>query len=407
MPPDQCPHFGPCGGCQLQHLAYAAQLAHKREVLHGLLVRALGDRAPIVEPLIQTPLEPSGGGPWGFRHKASFVFGPDPASRRGGFVMGHYEAGSKRIVPVRECPVHAPRANRIAFALRDRLARAGIDAAGTTREGVLRHVIVRTSRDEREAVAMLVVTRNEKALRSPIRGLLASDDRPDGFYLNVHRRAGPYMIGDETLHLGGRTHVKETCGGAAFLVSPTAFFQTNPGAADALARHVVAAIRESAAPGALVLDLYAGSGLFALPLALAGYAVRAIEENGDAIRDGEANQRLNRIPRDRVTFVRARVEHALPSSRRHRGRDASLGRNLAAVVLDPPRQGCPPAVLDAVFRGLAPGRAVYVSCNPEALSAELPAILDAGYGMTRVQPVDMVPHTEHIETVVTLDRIAP
>jgi 23S rRNA (uracil1939-C5)-methyltransferase len=321
--------------------------------------------------------------------------------------MGHYEAGSKRIVPVRECPVHATRANRIAFALRDRLQRAGVEAAGGSPGGVLRHVIIRTSRDEREAVAMLVVTRNDKALRSPIRALLASDDRPDGFYVNVHDRPGPYMVGEETLHIEGRTHVKETCAGASFLVSPTAFFQTNPMAADVLAESVLGAVRESVPAGVRVLDLYAGSGLFALPLALAGYEVTAVEENEDAVRDGETNRRLNRIPRDRVTFIRARVEDAFaPASARGRtaAPNARLRRDAAVVVLDPPRQGCPPAVLDAVFRRLAPRRAVYVSCNPEALATELPAIVEAGYRILRVQPVDMFPHTGHIESVVTVQR---
>ena len=400
-----CPHFGPCGGCQLQHLPYDAQLARKQDVLRALLVRTLGRRAPRVEPPIGMPLD-DGEGPWGFRHKASFVFGPDPASRRGGCVMGHYEAGSKRIVPVRECPVHAPRANRIAFAVRERLQRAGIDAAGPSLGGVLRHIVIRTSRDEREAVAMLVVTRNDAALRAPLRRVLASEDRPDGLYVNIHAHAGPYMVGDETKHIDGRTHVKETCAGTSFLVSPTAFFQTNPEAADVLARLIIEAVQNTVPSGGHVLDLYAGSGLFALPLARAGYRVTALEENADAVRDGQANQRLNRIPREQVTFLRARVEAALPRARERRGAAGGVRvpEAAAAVVLDPPRQGCPPAVVDAVFRRLAPTRAIYVSCNPETLAAELPSIVDAGYRITRVQPVDMFPHTEHIETVVTLDR---
>ena len=253
---------------------------------------------------------------------------------------------------------------------------------------------------------MLVVTRNDTALRGPLRGLLASDDRPDGLYVNVHARPGPYMVGEETKHIDGARHVKEMCADTAFLVSPTAFFQTNPEAADALARLVIEAVQARVPTGGEVLDLYSGSGLFALPLARAGYRVTAVEENLDAVRDGETNQRLNRIPREHVTFVRARVEAALLPSREGRGvpRGLRLPATPPVVVLDPPRQGCPPAVVDAVFRGLAPGRAVYVSCNPEALATELPAILDAGYRITRVQPVDMFPHTEHIETVMTLDR---
>jgi 23S rRNA (uracil1939-C5)-methyltransferase len=392
-----CPHFGPCGGCQLLDVPYEAQLAQKREVLRSLLERSLGHAAPAVEPVIGMAA-PGGQGPWGFRHKASFVFGPDPRTRRG-FVMGHYEAGSRRIVPVRECPVHAPRANRIAFALRDRLARAGISAAGPRLDGILRHIVVRTTHDEREAVAMLVVTRNDKALRAPLRAFLASDERADGLFVSIHSKPGPYMVGEDTLHIDGLTHVREQHTGTAFLVSPTAFFQTNPEAAAVIVRLVLEALsrgRVSGTPGA-VLDLYSGSGLFAVPLAAAGHMVTAVEENAEAVRDGQANQRLNRIARERLQFVRARVEAiAADIAARREGR-------VSAVVLDPPRQGCPQAVLDAVFRRLGPPLAVYVSCNPETLAAELPSILDAGYRIERVQPVDMFPHTEHIETVVTLD----
>ena len=150
-----CAHFGTCGGCSLQHLTYAAQLERRTQRFS----QAIGQPVP---PMIGMPVQRDGM-PWGFRQKVSFVFG---SGARGSLVMGHYARGSKRIVPIRECPVHSPRGNRIAFALRDRLAHAGISAAGA-RAGILRHLIVRTTRDDREAVAMLVVTRNDKALRSP------------------------------------------------------------------------------------------------------------------------------------------------------------------------------------------------------------------------------------------------
>jgi 23S rRNA (uracil1939-C5)-methyltransferase len=135
--------------------------------------------------------------------------------------------------------------------------------------------------------------------------------------------------------------------------------------------------------------------LFALPLVKAGARVTAVEENRQAMKDAEANIRLNRIAGGLVRLITASVEDALPRVARD---------PWDAVVLDPPRQGCPPAVLAGVFNQIAPARAVYVSCNPEALAAELPVILNAGYRVTSIQPVDMFPHTDHIETVVVLSR---
>ena len=373
----QCKHFGVCGGCSLPGVPYADQLVQKQ----ARLARLLGMSVPPIEP---SPREDR------FRTKVGFVFGPEGQGR--GLVMGHYARGSKQIVRIDECPVHSDRGNRIAFALRDRLVRARIYGAGAQRNGLVRHLIVRTSEDDRQAVAMLVVTKNDKALRTPIRGLLASADRPDGFFINIHDRPSPYMMGSETIRIDGHSHVRQDgVFDTSFLVSPTAFFQTNVGAA----RKIVQLVLEGCGGAKHILDLYSGSGLLSLPLVKAGASVTAVEENRQAVKDAEANIRLNRIPGGRIRLITATVEEALPR----------VARDVwDAVVLDPPRQGCPPEVLDAVFTQIAPSRAVYVSCNPEALAAELPVILDAGYRVTRLQAVDMFPHTDHIETVVALSR---
>ena len=377
-----CRHFGVCGGCSLVTATYEEQLARKRARLADLL-------GADVPPVIASPRES------GFRQKAAFVFGTRPGGRR--LLMGHYAAGSNRIVAVDECPVHSPRANRIAFALRDRLARANVGAADA-RGGVLRHLIVRTTEDDAEAVAMLVVTRNDKALRTPVRGLLASTDAPDGFVVNVNTKPGPYMVGEASIVIAGRGQVRERGFASAagvkttdFLVSPDAFFQTNVGAARVLVDLVLDGVGDSRR----VLDLYCGSGLFAIPLARREAVVTAVEENRVAIATLEANARLNRLPAGRVTAIAGRVEDAV-------SRLASTPWD--AVVLDPPRDGCAPGVLATVFERMRPPRAVYVSCNPDVLAGDLRAIRAAGYGIERVQPLDMFPHTAHIETVVTLRR---
>jgi 23S rRNA (uracil1939-C5)-methyltransferase len=243
---------------------------------------------------------------------------------------------------------------------------------------------------------MLVVTRNDKALRTPLRALMDSADRPDGLFLNLNDDPGPFMVGPNSIRIAGNRHVREMINALSYLVSPTAFFQTNAAAAAVLQRLVIAGLGEATR----VLDLYCGSGLFALAVAgrSATSRVVAVEDNPQAIRDAEANARLNRIVSGRVRFVCARAEDAVVRLARDRW---------DGVVLDPPRQGCPPAVISSVFGRSRPARAIYVSCNPEALSAELPAILEAGYRVDDVAAVDMFPHTDHVETVVRLSRIQP
>jgi 23S rRNA (uracil1939-C5)-methyltransferase len=343
---------------------YAEQLAKKQTELS----RLLGISVP---PLVPSPQKS------GFRCKVAFVFAP----RGKDVVMGHFALGSERVIPIEECPVHHERGNRVAFALRDHLS-------GRVSPYLLRHVIVRTKADGHEATAMLVVYRNDKSLRAPVKKFLASADKPDGFFVNVHDKPGPFMVGDETIRIDGRSHVKEVVNGISYLVSPTAFFQTNVGAAAEIVKIVLAELGGAKT----ILDLYCGTGLFSLQLARSGARVVAIEENRQAIKDAAANVRLNRLLEGQVRFIAGRAEE-------------SITGQFDAVILDPPRQGCPLPVLTAVFGKMRPAKAVYISCNPGALARELPVILKAGYRVTRAEAVDMFPHTTHIETVIALTRI--
>jgi 23S rRNA (uracil1939-C5)-methyltransferase len=365
-----CRHFGICGGCSLPGVPYAGQLRRKHERLRawfpGVDVRALRP----------SPREDR------FRHKVAFVFGRSPGGRR--LAMGHYQAGSRCIVPVEECPVHSDRGNELAFALRDELQRAEVSPA------IVRHVLIRTTEQGDEAAVMLVVMRNDRSLRRPIRRFLESAARPTGFFLNIHDRPGPYMVGRETIRLDGRSRVREVVLGTSFLVSPTAFFQTNVGAAAVLLGMVL----DRVGAARRILDLYSGAGLFTVPLAARGAAVLAIEENRQAVHDAETNLRLNRVPAAASRLVSGRVEDELP---------AWVRRSFDVVVIDPPRQGCPSEVIDTLFRRMRPQRVVYVSCNPERLAAERTEIEKAGFALTSVEGVDMFPHTEHIEAVAVFE----
>jgi 23S rRNA (uracil-5-)-methyltransferase RumA len=229
--------------------------------------------------------------------------------------------------------------------------------------------------------------------------MLERPDAPTSVHLNMHPRGDAFVFGRETRRLAGSERMRESVAGTSFLISPTAFFQTNVAAAEILVRLVLDAIPA----GARVLDLYAGAGLFALPLARAGHHVVAVEENRTAVADGEASLRLNRIPAERCRFVGRRAEDAVGQ---FMGPGTARSVPPDAVVLDPPREGCSSSVTEAVFRHLAPARAVYVSCNPEALARDLGLIVPAGYRIESLQPVDMFPHTEHVETVAVLSRRA-
>jgi 23S rRNA (uracil1939-C5)-methyltransferase len=217
--------------------------------------------------------------------------------------------------------------------------------------------------------------------------------KPTSLHVNVHPKDDRFIFGRETRRISGPERLRETVAGVSFLISPTAFFQTNVHAAEILVSLVLDACGANPlGPRLDVLDLYAGAGLFALPLAKSGATVTAVEENRVAVADGEASRRLNRIPEQACRFIARPVERWRPTK----------GRPTDVVVLDPPREGCTPAVIDLVFGGVHPAAAVYISCYPEALARDLALAVRHGYAIRSIQPVDMFPHTEHVETVVTL-----
>ena len=387
------PGVGACGGCSWQHIAYPEQLRLKTELLSRLVRQELPD-APEARLMLPGAAPEY---PWGFRQKVHFVFGTaGRAGRRdSSLLMGHYARGSRRVIPVRECPVHDERGNALAFRFRTAFARANAVAAPQEgRRPALRSIAIRVGHGTPEVMATLVLTGDaDKSLRAASRRVLDEPGAPSSFHVNLHPDADPFIFGRETRRVTGPERMREAVAGASFLISPTAFFQTNVHAAELLVRLVLDAVPERAR----VLDLYAGAGLFAIPLARVGHQVLAVEESRAAVADGEASLRLNRLSGGSCRFIARRVEDALAM--------AALRPPFDFVIIDPPREGCSAEVVDRVFGDVAPDSAIYVSCNPEALARDLGEISRHGYRVESIQPVDMFPHTAHIESVVVLTRV--
>ncbi|MDO8795098.1 MAG: hypothetical protein Q7J25_10815, partial [Vicinamibacterales bacterium] len=211
-------------------------------------------------------------------------------------------------------------------------------------------------------------------------------------HASIHSGRGSLIFGDHTRHVSGTDRIAEQINGITYLISPTAFFQTNGEAAAELVRTVVHAV-----PADLpVLELYCGSGLFALPLAKRGQRVIGIESNRVAVADAVASRYANGIPPARCRFVAATAEAGVT------GIDP---RDARSVVLDPPRSGASAAVLDEVLQRLRPDLLVYVSCDAQSLAIDLGKVEQGGYRITGLQPLDMFPHTAEVETVAVAHRV--
>ena len=373
-----CPIYAECGGCQLQHLSYDAQLDAKRQVVLDALrgIAGLGD-AP-VSPCLPTP-------PWGYRNKMQLVAAPNHR-------LGLYRRHSHDVVPMRECRIAHPLANRILEVATELLPRTAWSAWDERRgSGLLRHLLARVTGPpgREEALVVLVVSSpHVDGLDRFCGALVARVPQVVGLALNINPQRTNVILGRTTVHAWGRDHLVETVDGVRYAIGPTSFFQVN---AEGL-RHLSTLVTEmlDADRAATVVDAYCGVGALSLPLARRVARVVGIEEVPEAVENARRNATLNGL--DRATFQCGRVEVLLPTLPRP-----------DAVILDPPRKGCAPSVIDTIASAGVP-TVVYVSCNPATLARDVARFTVHGYRLRRVQPVDMFPQTAHVECVVRLDR---
>jgi 23S rRNA (uracil1939-C5)-methyltransferase len=339
----RCPVFGDCGGCQLQHMAYARQLDWKTERVRSLLCAAGLQGAPVASAL-------GCDDPWGYRNHMRFSV--DRAGR-----AGLTTRGSHRVIPLDACPIAHPLINRALAVLRD---------VPLPRPQALVRCGAATGQ-------LLVQPAPSDALRTR---LAAAGLEPRTEDLTEELRA-PRAAEDEQ---PART--------AAFRIRPSSFFQTNTAQANRMAALVLAGL--PAGPEVTLVDAYCGVGTFAALMAPRVGRVLAIEESASAVRDARWNLRHS----PNVEIVQAKTEAVLPD----------IAARLDGLVIDPPRAGCGRPVLDALAARRVP-RVVYVSCDPTTLARDLAYLCRAtgAYSLARVQPLDMFPQTAHIETIVTLE----
>jgi 23S rRNA (uracil1939-C5)-methyltransferase len=380
-----CPYFGRCGGCRLQHIAYPAQLEFKQRQVAECLARlgGLGD----------VPLSPIIGAPelYGYRNKMEFTF----AEVDGRPVVGLHEAERyDAILDIERCLLQSDAMNSVLAEARAFVAEAGCSVyRQESQEGLLRFLVLREGRATGEAMVNLVTASPDvAAARALADRLRARCPRVSSVVLNVNPKKAAVAVGVEEHPIAGDERIHERLDGLTFSISANSFFQTNTRQAERL--FGIVADYAGLTGTETVLDLYAGTGAITLLLARRARAVYGIELVPAAIEDAARNARENGITN--CTFLPGEVRHLLP---------ALLARGVRpeVVVADPPRAGFHPKALRSLA-GLGAARVVYVSCNPATLARDLGTLCASGYRVQAVQPIDMFPHTPHIEVVVRLDR---
>jgi 23S rRNA (uracil1939-C5)-methyltransferase len=386
VPP--CPYFGRCGGCRLQHLRYEAQLEFKQRQVADCLQRLGGLPAVPLAPIVGAPEA------FGYRNKMEFTF----AEAAGQPIVGLHEAERyDAILDVERCLLQSERMNAVLAEVRAFVREHGARVyRQDAEEGLLRFLVLREGHATGETMVNLVTAFPDiPTARALADRLRARCPQVTAVVLNVNPKKAAVAVGVEEHPIAGTERIRERLGDLEFAISANSFFQTNTRQAERL--FAIVADYASLTGREIVLDLYAGTGAISLLLARQARAVFGIELVQTAIEDAERNARANGIANCR--FLPGEVRHVLP---------ALLGQGIRAdvVVADPPRAGFHPRALRSLVALRAP-RVVYVSCNPATLARDLQTLRAGGYRVAAVQPVDMFPHTPHIEVVVRLDYAGP
>jgi 23S rRNA (uracil1939-C5)-methyltransferase len=385
-----CPYFGRCGGCRLQHVDYQAQLAFKSKQVTDALER-LGGLGPVdVRPIL------GAADTYGYRNKMEFTVAR--ARDGAGLTVGlHEQERYDSVLDVERCLLQSDRMNALLDEARRFFAESGLAAwEQDSGEGLLRFLMLREGYRTGESMVNIVTSSPAVSELAPLAAQLAARvPRTTSVVMNVNPKKASVAIGVEEHLLGGRDHILESVGGLRFQVSANSFFQTNTAQAERLFSLVI----DSAALAGdeTVLDLYSGTGAISLQLAGRCRWVYGVEVTQAAVDDAARNAAANGIAN--CTFLAGEVRFVLPSL-------IAQGVSAQVVVADPPRAGFHPKALRALLQ-MEPARIVYVSCNPATLARDLGELVRGGYRLEWVQPVDMFPHTPHIEAVARLERQVP
>ncbi len=381
-----CPVFNRCGGCRLQHLSYPAQLEFKTNIVR--------EQVSGVQELPSVRIHAIIGmdNPFHYRNKALYPVG----LRQGKIVMGFYAAHSHEIIEHPSCGIQDARIDRVMAYIRQFLERSRISAYDETQHsGLLRHVLIRVGMRSGEIMVALVVNgRDLPDKKRFIASLTRAMPEIKSLALNCNQEKTNVILGTENRVIFGTDVIRDGLGAFQFDISPSSFYQVNPRQTEVLYRK---AVEYAALSGTeTVIDLYCGVGTIACFLARQAQQVYGIEAVESAVHDASSNAALNQL--NNVEFLQGQAADQLHEL-------AARGVQPEVVVVDPPRKGCEQSVLDAMI-AMQPQRIVYVSCAPNTLARDLAYLARHGLQTLEIQPVDLFPHTAHVECVARIERKA-
>ncbi|ANR71406.1 23S rRNA (uracil-5-)-methyltransferase RumA [Selenomonas sp. oral taxon 126] len=378
-----CEIYDECGGCQLQHLSYEAQLCAKRaQVMEALAHIGKLPQIPVNETLRAEK-------PWNYRNKMQFPIG----LHKNRLVVGCFAQGSHRIINTENCHIQHGANNELANAVREIAEKLHIPVYNEdTHKGILRHIVGRVGRSNDLMAVIVTATKQLPRAKEFVRMMRERLPNLVSVHQNIQTYRNNVIMGRDTVLLWGRPTILDTLGRLNFHISPRSFFQVNTRQAERLYEQALAYADLHGTE--TVIDAYCGTGTITLFLAQKARKVYGIEIVQPAILDARKNARDNHVKN--AEFIVGDATTVMPALYKQ-------GIRPDVVVVDPPRAGCTEIVL-RTFANMKPQRIVYVSCNPATLARDLAILKDLGYITQEVQPVDLFPQTSHVENVALLMR---
>ena len=372
-----CVHYKKCGGCHLQNMSYEEQLKYKQIKM----IKLLGKFCHVKEIIgMENPLH--------YRCKVQAAFGRDKT----GIVSGVYQSSTHNIVPIDSCMIEDEKADEIIVTVRKLLKSFKLKPFDDkSMSGFLRHVLIRKGYYTGQIMVVLVTGSSVfPSCRSFVNALVGRHPEITTVVQNINGKFTSLVLGEKNITLYGEGYIEDTISDFVFRISPKSFYQVNPVMTNLLYGKAIEYMNLSGKE--TVIDAYCGTGTIGILASKTAKSVIGVELNADAVKDAKFNAKRNDIKN--IEFYTADAGNFMVEM-------ARSGEKADVVIMDPPRAGSDKRFMDSVFT-LSPERVVYVSCNPETLARDLGYFVRNGYGVRRIQPVDMFPHTDHIETVVLL-----
>ncbi len=377
----KCPVENRCGGCQMLSMPYKEQLRYKREQVAKLL-KKYGHIAPIIGMVSPTY----------YRNKVHAVF---ERSKNGQIISGTYKEGSHQVIPVTNCYLENQKADAIIATIRSLLPSFKLKVYNEdTKTGLVRHVLIRTGHKSGEIMVVLVVSSFVfPSKQNFIKALRTLHPEITTIILNLNDKKTSMVLGDREKVIYGKGYIEDTLCDCTFRISPKSFYQVNPLQTEVLYQKAISLATLTGKER--IIDAYCGIGTIGIIASRKAKEVIGVELNSDAIKDAKLNAKCNR--QTNIKFYNADAGKFMVQLAKDNKEPIDV------VFMDPPRAGSDKAFMDSVMK-VAPKNVIYISCNPETLARDL-KYLSSCYKVEAICPVDMFPHTTHVENVVKLNKL--